>query len=244
MNKSFALIIDSTSKYSDVWIPYFGQLKKFFPKEVKKYLFTDKYENFEFDNLTPIFYSNDDSYRNQLLNCLKQVEEEFILYNSEDYILYDQVNMNELEYSISILENDSNYDFVKYIKGPERTFDYSENHPNIKIIDKNDSNFFAQQASIWRTKSLIKIFENSNPNNGRMQQEPGGSEICRRIGIGGLQYHTGKEIKRGQVHYDSLVFPCVATAITKGRWLTSEYGDILDPMFEEYKINPYFRGKI
>jgi hypothetical protein len=244
MRTKLALVIDSTFKYSDVWKPYFGQLKKFFPSDIKKYLITDKIGDFNFENLTPIYYSNNDSYRNQLLNSLKQIDEKYILYNSEDYILYNSVNIEEILYCIDILENDDKYDFIKYIKGPETTFNYSENHPNIKIIDPSHWNFFAQQASLWKTESLIKIFENSPQSNGRMQQEPGGSEICRKLGIGGLQYNTGNEIKKGIHHYDSLVFPCIATAVNKGRWNTSEYGDVLYNIFKEYEINPNIRGEI
>ena len=51
MIENLALVIDSTSKYSDVWPPYFGQLNKFFPNDIKKYLFTDKYWDVGCDNI-------------------------------------------------------------------------------------------------------------------------------------------------------------------------------------------------
>ena len=92
---SFALIVDSTHRYSDVWPLYFGQLSLHFKSDIPKYLFTDTLGSFSFDGVTPIYYSNDDSYRNQLLGCLKQVKEEYILYNSEDYVLFDDVNSAE-----------------------------------------------------------------------------------------------------------------------------------------------------
>ena len=52
MNEYIALIIDTTSRYSDVWNPCFGRLEDHFPKEIKKYVFTDPvdYEFKEFDN--------------------------------------------------------------------------------------------------------------------------------------------------------------------------------------------------
>jgi len=242
MNNNLALVIDSTSKYSDVWIPYFGELNRFFPNEIKKYLFTDEYNVFlDTENIILVYYDNNDSYRNQFLNCLKKVNEKYILYNSEDYILYNTVNIEEIYLLIDVLEKDILYDFIKFIKGPERTTKYSNNYPNLHVIDKS-FNFFAQQASLWKTESLINVFENSNPNNGRMQQEPLGSEVCRRIGIGGLQYYSGKEIKRGSNHWDSIIFPCIATAISKGRWNTREYHNELNPLFKKYNIDSSKRG--
>lgn len=242
MKNKLALVIDSTSKYSDVWIPYFGELKRFFPNEIKKYLCTDVVNvDLDVENMTPLFYNNNDSYRNQFLGCLKQVEEKYIIYNSEDYILYNVVDIDEIQVLVDVLENDSNYDFIKFIRGPERTTKYSIDYSNLQIIDKF-YNFFAQQASLWKTQSLINVFENSVSENGRMEQEPMGSEVCRRIGIGGLQYCTGFEIKRGGQHWDSTIFPCIATAVCRGIWNTGEYDDKLESLFEKYNINPEERG--
>lgn len=241
---NISLVIDSTFKYSDAWPAYFGQLNKFFPTNIKKYLFTDYSNKFYGDEVEEVNYNNHDSYRNQFLNCLRHVKEKYIIYNSEDYILYDTVNIEEITKIISVLEKDNSYDFVKFIKGPEKTTPYSDKFPNLYVIDKNDSNFFAQQASLWKVESLIKIFEHSNHSNGRMQQEPGGSDICRRLGIGGLQHFSDTAIKRGQHHWDSIIYPCIATAIVKGRWNTSEYGDILEPIFKEYRISKFLRGEV
>lgn len=242
-NKKLALVIDSTSKYSDAWKPYFGELNKYFPKELNKYLFTDTMGfNVETENLIEINYDNNDSYRNQFLGCLKQVEEDYIIYNSEDYILYNNVDMDEIWKLIELLENDKSYDFIKLLKGPEYTTPYNKNkHPYVHIIDKS-YNFFAQQVTLWRTKSMINIFEASEQKNDRIQQEQRGSDVCKRIGINGLQYFKGKENKRGRQHWDSIIFPIIATAITKGKWNVNEYKTELELLFKKYNINPNKRG--
>ena len=54
----------------------------------------------------------------------------------------------------------------------------------------------------------------------------------------------GNEKQRGIYHYDSLVFPYIATAINKGKWNMSEYSNELDKLFGEYNINPFERGII
>ena len=235
---NLALVIDSTYKYSDAWPLYFNGVEKYFLKDIKKYIFTDKYD-LDIENVTPIYYDNNDSYRNQFLGCLKQVKEKYMIYNSEDYILYDNVNMDIIHSFVDVLENDTTYDFIKFIKGPEITREYK--HKDLHIIDKS-KNFFAQQASIWKTESFVKIFENSIPENGRMQQEPLGSGVCIKLGLGGLQHNIGTEVKRGNHHWDSKIFPSMATAIVKGKWNMKEYGDLLTPLFKEYNIDPNKRG--
>lgn len=239
-----ALVIDSNYKYSDLWKMYFGQLNKFFNVDIKRYLFTDistEEKSFKAENL---LYDNNDSYRNQILKCLQNVKEEYIIYNSEDYILYDFVKIEEIQRCIKELEKNKQISFIKFIKGPENTILYNDEKKFLKEIDPEDKNLFAQQAGIWRTETFKKIFENSPASNGRMQQEPGGSDICKKLKIRGLQHFSPSSAKRGIVHWDSWIFPYIATAVCKGKWNISEYKNELIPLFYEYNIDYKIRGII
>ena len=235
MRDEIALIIDTNSNYSDVWEPCFSRLDKY-ASGIEKYAFTDTHEQIP-DDITPIIYDNSESYRNQMLSCLKQIQEKYIIYTSEDYILYDFVQQDKIE-EVSIILDETSYSFCKFIKGPEKTNHYKG---NLFIIDENDSNFFAQQASIWKTKDFLKIFETAPSQNTRMQHEPGGSAICRQLGFTGLQYFSNTN-KRGIHHYDSEIYPCVATAVVKGLWNISEYPKEMTEMLKEFKINCNQRG--
>ena len=232
---NLALVIDTNSNYSDVWLPCFTRLNKY-ADNIKKYAFVDTKENIP-DNITPIIYDNSESYRNQFLSCLKQVEEKYIIYTSEDYILYDNVRFDEINKIIETLEN-SKFSFCKFIKGPEKTSHYED---NLYVIDPKDSNFFAQQASVWRTRDFQKIFEAAPSENTRMQHEPGGSAICRQLGFTGLQYYSNTK-KRGMHHYDSEIFPCIATAVVKGLWNMTEYPVEMTEVVKEFKIDLMSRG--
>ena len=55
-------------------------------------------------------------------------------------------------------------------------------------------------------------------------------------------YHYDNEKKRGLNHYDTLVYPYVATALVRGKWNMSEYGNELSRLTEKYKININNRG--
>jgi len=237
MSNEIAIIVDTNSNYSDVWPPCFGRLERY-AKDFKKYVFTDNSTDIP-SNFSPIVYNNSESYRNQFLSCIKQVEEKYVLYTSEDYILYDYVSAEEIVNIMQILDR-TEYSFCKFIKGPEHTIKYSEGE-NLYVIDQNSRNLFAQQASIWKTRDFQRVFEESHPSNGRMQHEPQGSDLCRKLNIRGLQHYSGTP-KRGVHHHDSSIYPCIATAVVKGQWNISEYLEEMNLISEEYKINFNIRG--
>ncbi len=56
------------------------------------------------------------------------------------------------------------------------------------------------------------------------------------VGVG-YTYFRGDEKLRGQAHYDSLIFPFIATAIVKGKWNNLEYASELWSLFDEYNVN-------
>lgn len=237
MSNSLALIIDTNSNYSDVWAPCFGRLDTH-AADIKKYVFTDTTSGVVDvpDNITPILYDNSDNYRNQFLSCIKQIEEEYIIYTSEDYILFDDVNLQEIENICDVLR-DGEYSFCKFIKGPENV---KHIQGDLYLIDQNDANFFAQQASVWNTRSFESVFETSRHET-RMQHEPGGSKVCRDLGLKGIQHYGGNK-KRGLAHYDSTIYPCIATAVVKGKWNISEYPTEMAAVFREFNIDIFKRG--
>lgn len=237
MTDSLALIIDTNSNYSDVWSPCFNRLNKHAP-DIKKYVFTDTASGVVDvpDNIIPIIYDNSENYRNQFLSCIKQVKEEYIIYTSEDYILFDDVNLKEIQNICNVLR-DNEYSFCKLIKGPEKVTQFKD---NLFIIDQNDKNFFAQQASVWNTRDFEKVFETS-PHQTRMQHEPGGSRVCKKLGLKGMQYYAGNK-RRGLTHYDSTIYPCIATAVVKGKWNISEYPTEMAEVFREFNIDIFQRG--
>jgi len=235
VRKDIAMLIDTNSNYSDVWGPCFSRMNKY-NAGIKTYVFTDKVDGIPQEYI-PVLYDNTASYRNQLLSCLKQITDKYIIYTSEDYILYDFVKHSEIEKVASLLD-ETEYSFCKFIKGPEKTTHLRD---NIYIIDSQDNNFFAQQASIWKTRDFEKIFETAPPENTRMQHEPGGSAICRELGLSGLQYYSNTK-RRGIHHYDSEIYPCIATAVVKGLWNLSEYPIEMKEVVKEFKINCNNRG--
>ena len=56
-------------------------------------------------------------------------------------------------------------------------------------------------------------------------------------------YHYDNENKRGLNHFDSSVYPYVATALVKGKWNLSEYKKELGDILESKNIDINQRGK-
>ena len=165
MRNDIAMLIDTNSNYSDVWEPCFSRMDRY-NAGIKRYVFTDKADDIP-ETYIPVLYDNVASYRNQLLSCLRQIPDKYIIYTSEDYILYDFVQQDEIEKVVKLLD-DTKYSFCKFIKGPEKTFHLRD---NIYIIDQQDDNLFAQQASIWKTRDFEKIFEAAPSENTRIQHK-------------------------------------------------------------------------
>ena len=61
------------------------------------------------------------------------------------------------------------------------------------------------------------------------------------IGMKGA-YHYDNEPKRGGNHYDTNVYPYIATALVKGKWDISEYPNELLPILNENNIDLNKRG--
>jgi hypothetical protein len=101
---------------------------------------------------------------------------------------------------------------------------------------KNGHSKFSIQPTIFRKElleNLVKTFPNKNI--WEFEESIQETDLDYMVKLGG-------EPKRGIYHYDSFVWPYIATAINKGKWNMTEYFKELDILFKEYDINPFDRG--
>jgi len=244
--KNFCLIINTVTKCKDAWPMFFGQLRERFPQIEKKYVFVDD-TNYDFgDDFNVVFYDKNKQYRDQLIDCFPKVEEKYCLYLQEDYILYDDVDWLEMCKIIDFLELNKSVDFVKLIKGPDVVesvpLDMSMNLPLYYILEAVF--YYNQLPIIWRMDKLVKIFEET-PNShigddNYVHFEVEANVACKKY-CTGLLYYKG-EPKRGIHHYDSTIFPFVASALVRGKWNVSEYSKELIPLLDKYNIDINVRG--
>lgn len=238
-----AFIMYSHSSYSDVWPLFFGQVEKylinFFKQNIQKYVFINQFSEQIPSSYKQIIYDDKLTYSERMFECLQHVEENYIFFQHEDMILYDQPDLEKIKQIPQILEN-SEQSFVKLIKGGV-AWDISTQFDWLKFIPSNSEYVFSVQPSIWKKEPLLNIYKNFL-NCDIWSLEIKSQKWCRDNNITGYYTFTDLEEQRGQLHWDSKIYPYIATAIVKKRWNYSEYKKELDKLFLIYNIDPNLRG--
>lgn len=208
-------IIYSNSQYHDVLDIFLEEQEKYGIKKNKHILFSDAVLN---DQKT-IIYDNKDTYALRLFKCLQSLQCEIILFQHEDMFLYDFPNINKINNYVKFLRQ-SNYSFIRLCRTGNCILKQNKEINSLFEIDQNSSDFFAVQPSIWKTKDLIK-FISFGLNMSIWDLEINSSSLAIQSNILGF-LHFDNENRRGG-HYDSNVWPYIATAIVKGKWNLIEY---------------------
>tara|TARA_A100001015_G_C14984699_1_gene711006 strand:+ start:187 stop:1725 length:1539 start_codon:yes stop_codon:yes gene_type:complete len=237
-SNNFSIVMYSHSSYSDSWPMFFGQTDKYF-NNCKKYIFCDDDCSLVPDNWVCVKYDENLPYNKRVASCLEKVEEQIIIFHHEDMPLYLKPKYDELDRVCEILKKEK-IDFVKLLKGGTTHEDpqYKFYRNLFKITDS--AHYMAVQPTLWKTKSLQKVYEKANVSHIR-EFENLASSICIDEEIRGIYTYAG-EPKVGMHHYSSRVYPYVATAISAGKWNTKEYKKELLQLSREYEIDLQERG--
>jgi|TARA_R110002020_G_scaffold441583_2_gene652497 hypothetical protein len=241
--KDVSIIMYSHHDYGDVWPMFTGQIDKYIAPGVKRLIFCNPTTNIIPDNWHLIQYEENLAYNKKVYECLDKVDTEFCLYHQEDMPLYDAPNIKAIETFLPEISK-GEIDFVKLIKGglnDDTPYDFLKS-PYLFKIPKNAQYLYANQPSVWKTSRLKQVFEHTFSPTIR-EFETGAQATCRSLNIKGC-YTYNNESKRGELHWDSSIYPYVATAIVKGKWNTSQYPFELGTLFKEYGLNPSTRGEI
>jgi len=229
MGISVPIIVYTHTDMKDIWPMFFGQLKKYIG-DTKVYVAVNK-DDTQISDYIRIIYDDTKEYTERWNEILDKVEEETFMFMHEDMILFDKIDYQLLEKYIKYVKDDY-VESIKLILAGDRFDEW--------VIDKTLITNQYAKFSIQPTITTKKVFRGhvdiSSPLNIWQFEEAvvsSGKDFMVRL---------GGERKRGLYHYDSLVFPYIATAINKGKWNLNEYQQELNPMFEEYGINPFERG--
>jgi len=230
---NLAYVTYSHSNHADVWQMYADQLGKHAPK-LPHYAFLDTSSEV-FENVH--VYKDEDPYYRQYLTGLEKVEEEYLVYLLEDFILYDDVNVADMQKALEFLEQYPEYSYVRLIRSG--VIESTSLGSGFYEIGSGSQNVYSMQASIWRKDHLVKLYNTARVDWIRNEAEH--DPAYRELGMRGVYMYMG-EPKRGMTHYDSSVFPYVSTALVKGKWNFMEYQKELEPLLQKYDIDALTRG--
>ena len=214
----------------DIWGPFFGQLKKFLP-EAKLYVLVNSYDEGIPSDSIVITYDDSKKYTERLKEGLNKLDCDFFLFIHEDMYIYNNPDVQAIEKYLNYIRSEK-ADTIKliYIAGNDAvsTFDTT-------LISNQYSKFSIQPTLI--SKKIFKEKLNSlsplNIYDFELNIKDSGKDFMCKIG--------GEE-KRGSHHYNSFVFPYIATAIIRGKWNYLEYRSELDVILNEYNIDKNNRG--
>jgi len=231
---NLTLLTYTHSKASDLHNLYFDRVKKFFNPQ-NQVVLCDKEINYE--GIVMSIYDNESKYYEQMVNALDTVKTNFVIYSQEDYILFDDVNMDKINDLISTLENDKKISFIRLIySGIDfNVIDYNE---ELIYLNPEHQYYFSTQITIWRTQDLRDMFNKSKTET--IWDETKNSNHLKELNKIGLCVKSKGDKVGG--HFNSSIYPYIATAIVKGKWNDSEYGNQLNTIYGEYNINKEIRG--
>lgn len=238
-NLDLSLVTYTTSKYADVWQMHFGQLSTH-SQGIKSYAFSDEESEkiWNFNDHQLVCYNEKDPYWKQYTNCLDAVENNYIIYLQEDFILYDDIDILEIKKALDFLES-SDFDYVRLIRCGYNTPLDEKVGDNFYAVKMHSNDAFSMQATLWKKSRLRDLY--LHVRSQKWLESEAWNEGARFLGIKGAFVYHG-EPKIGAFHYDSKVYPYVCTAINRGKWNVDQYSEFMKDMFQKYQINPHVRG--
>lgn len=232
MGINLPIILYTHTDMKDIWPMAFGQIKKYLC-DFKIYVAVNEDDDAIPSEYSRLLYDDTITYTERWKSILNQLQENTILFLHEDMILLGAPDIDLLETYTNLVESNKIRSVKLLFAGDTSVPSYI--HPTLV---SNDLAKFSIQPTILTKHTFIQILEDVGKKN------IWEFEIAVSRHFGDFMVRVGKEQKRGMFHYDSSVFPYIATAINKGKWNYTEYKSELDSLFVEYSINPNGRGVV
>jgi hypothetical protein len=226
-------IVYTNSNCKDVFKVFYNLIKKY--SDIPLYVISD-YDISEYNITNSFIYNNSDPYWLVWVNALKKFNKDTFIYLQEDFFLYDSINKTKLkEYEKTLISSD--YSFIRLLKSGNLNKEKIYN--NLYEIESSNKDIFSMQSTIWKTNDYIKIMENVKDE--KWLENSRYRENIIKLKMKGL-YHYNGEQKRGKNHFDSDVYPYIATAVVRGQWNFREYKKELEPILNENNVDEKIRG--
>lgn len=228
---SIASVVYTNSVNSDVIKVFKNQYKK----HCKIPLFTVS------DKDADHVYKNEEPYYKHWINALEKIEEDYFIYNQDDFFLYDDVETTKIHELVKIL-GDSNWPYIRLIKtGSNLSVSKPlTNENNLYEVGKGSFPQYSMQATVWKKDKFIELYTKTKAQ--KWFECDAYEQVCKESNLTGLYYYNNEPL-RGARHYDSTIYPYIATAVVRGRWNTKEYESELSNILLKNNIDINKRGR-
>jgi len=226
MGIDIPIVVYTHTDMVDVWEMFFKQLKKYLPNN-KIYVAVNE-DDTHLSDYIQIIYDDSKPYTERWKEVLSKLDEDTFIFIHEDMVLFDEVDMSYIN-RYHKLVSDRLVDSVKLIYT-------NSTNPPLDMDNTLVKSSFSIQPTLISKEIFVSLLESVPPLNIWKFEE------AIQSADNHYMVRLGNEKQRGMYHYDSIVFPYIATAINKGKWNMSEYRIELDKLFGEYNMNPFERG--
>lgn len=241
---SFCYVIYSHSSFNDCWDMAINQALENLPENCKKiYLVSEdssdtnlNFANFESrNNIELLTYSSEAKYTDRLVEVFNKIPQEFenIYFVHEDMPLISKVDKVYLNTLLHYLSNSNEF----YIKLVDTGYvDDKTTHDSFPHLVKNVGGYsISVQPSLIKLKHMIGFLTNFH------QDIYGFEQMCTRSNF---TFSAVKgNVKVGKYLLCNQHFPHIATAISKGKWCTDEWGAEIKNLSNKYSIDLSLRGE-
>jgi len=220
------------SSYLDGWKVTFLQQRRhlgFFSKEFLALERGAEIPPLEFERqLRMVYYDESLSYTERLLQVLEQLEDEYVFFTHEDMPLLRTPVTHAIIEARNLLARNQHNAVVRMIRvgrGLRLRLDRPSRLPYFSRIRRLSRWKFSIQPSLWKKSALIALLKEC-PKMNVWEFEVLGQRVFSKLRLAAFQPISSGD-RRGRHHFDSAVYPYVATAIVKGKWNLKEYPELV-----------------
>jgi hypothetical protein len=239
----FCYVIYSHSSFEDCWKMAIDQAKEHLPQNCKTiYLVSEnsqetfeKFEKYKQDKLELVTYDGEIKYTDRLIEIFSKINQAFntCYFVHEDMPLIAQVDQVYLNTLLHYMNNSNEF----YIKLVDTNYvDEKQDHDSFPNLVKNMGGYsISIQPSLMKLDFMISFLTNFH------EDIYGFEQLCIRSNFTFSAVKGSKKI--GKYLLTNQYFPHIATAISKGKWCTSEWKSEIHHLSEKYNINLTQRGE-
>lgn len=236
--ENLSILTHTHTDCSDLWNPYFDSYEEFFTNNKHLVLINEKSDEIKNEQ---IIYDDKLSYVDRLLLGLRELKTPYVLISFEDMLLYNQVNIDNLSRMIRIMETNKAVFYIRLVKSGVKGNIYFLN--NVFKLDREDF-LFSITPTVWNRQRLMNILDLYRGLSVWELEEKATHALKNFYDDMICLYYFDNEPKRGLAHHDSSIYPHICSAILKGKWNLSEYGNELKPIIKKYNIDVNKRGYV